>query len=487
MPFVVIFELITTIQAHAAPKALPPLVPANGVYDYTVAADYYYGSSKLSPSLYSDLNNPSYSNSNVQYVFPDFVYLNAIPQSPYTSPQTLTTQDQCPNGPSSNTTFNLINYFAVPIINPVIYYGVLGGCQSGQAVTAYYSSINKNIKVIPHVSYRVDDNAGSDFGGYIARLYDPTNSDTLKTSTSNIQAVADKVAELISNDPNAFGVAFDNEPAIGNVKIHGPNGPAAELIFFQEIASQLLNQGKYLFVYDANATMKTLWENNNLKNTVILEPLYDFGENNFNPDTVISMQNEATKYATNFLIGNSAGFKQPVMFVVPASATSTYWEYSNIYNVAPETSPFIPSINQSATCPQPSASSIAYQALNASLVTGETLQMFYNSCKTYTNTYKSSMTDYFNATLTGVKSAKNSPPSANSGGSYLGVAMYAWRIHDYNDIDGFKGWGGNFVNFKNSNKVFISKNDNGPADITPSIWSALGSWQSSLSLARHRR
>jgi hypothetical protein len=299
--------------------------------------------------------------------------------------------------------------------------------------------------------------------------------------------VADKLAELIVNDPNAFGVAFDNEPAIGNIKIHGSNGPAAELIFFQEIASQLFTQGKYLFVYDANDTMKILWEKNNLKNTVILEPLYDFGENTLNPDTVISMQNEAKKYATNFLIGDSAGFKQPVMFVVPASATSTYWEYSNIYNVAPQTSPFNPLINQSNACPQPSASSIAYQALNASLVTDETLQMFYNSCKTYSNTYKSLMVDYFNATLSGVKSAKNSPPSPTSGGIYLGVAMYAWRIHDYNDIDGFKGWGGNFVNFKNGNKVIISKNDNGPADITPSIWSALGSWQTSLSLISRRR
>lgn len=461
-------QAIYPISAFAGKLKLPQLPTANGVYNYTVSVDVYNGIKKNSPSLYTDLNNSAYANSKVQYIFPDFVYLNATPADPSPLPNPLPSNvTTCPD-PAKAIKFGLVNYIAVPEISPVIYSGVLGGCYPGASVTSYYAGIKPNIKVIPHASYRVDDQSGNDFGTFIFKTYQKVNGPSL------VKNIADKVASLVISDPNAFGLAIDNEPAISNNR----NKPqavalAAESAFFGEIAAQLLASGKYLFVYDANSTMKNLWSK--YKNTVILEPLYDFGENKNNPDTISSVTTVATTYANNFLQGSSAAPGQPVMFVVPASATATYWEYTTSYNIF--INPTLPLATKGiTTCSIPANNSIAYLALSGSLLVGkDTIQQFYSLCKNIPNQYNSKMIDYFKATLAAVKLAKDKAVSP-TGGSYLGVALYAWRIHDYNDIDGFKGYGGNFVNFNSGVKKLNNKIDNGPADITAPIWRYLNTW-----------
>ena len=247
-----------------------------------------------------------------------------------------------------------------------------------------------------------------------------------------------------------------------------------------------------------------------------MAPLYDLGNTDptlgpaYNP-TPLGSKDDGTNYsyydmvykAANSSLGSSNnniynGQYQQVTLVVPASATSSMWDYYTVYNVVPGTesdtvSPILPiassvkanAINNCAVNPIPNPqtpSSTQTAMLNLLFPPPPTsLTTFFDSkdCYKYTNPLSStnqSMEQYFSTSLDAVKSALTTVPQANS--HYLGITLYGWHIPAFNDLLAGKD---NTLSAYYANG-YISKTKNnialqGPPDIKPAIWSLLNTWE----------
>lgn len=407
--------------------------PGNGIWNYSVATDYYNGN-----SIYSNTNNPTQSlksdiakydpkHTAIKYVFPVFGNIQSGTGFNFTSALSSGT---CPTDTSNS--IPIFSYYALPQVQDRLSTGLyptkpgqpfsisLGICVNGIDVTNYY----KNTVGIPYVVPVVEL---PDFSTYIgvpssAAVAALKSGDTASSlDASQVLAIADAISTLIVNDKNAYGVAFDNELAIN--KATSPllkpavncTGLYYEALFYGRIAQNLAAASKYLFLFDAPETGNTLYQNTAivdptstskppancqfdttkfpaltygpLKNIVLQKPLYDMlattDGTSGGPTSVTDNTNQAKKSITSYL-GTPNG--PPVTFVLPASATSTMWESLQIYNIpgfnyalqnvspAPVLPTKIVPIAQAGTCKQDAASAttINYKVLSQYLcnVTG---------------------------------------------------------------------------------------------------------------------
>lgn len=439
----------------------------NGIWNYSVATDYYYGSQATpqSPSLAVDLKkNPQ---AGIEYVFATFISLGtgSIPSSPppgITSPPML--RDQC----ISDGVIPVIAYYALPQINPSMYSGVLGQCVPGETATAYYAGINTEapLKVVPVAEY-----ADSSFP-----LFMSTASDT------QIIAIANALAQKINSDVSTYGLAIDNEKSINSSNPTSQTvGQQKEELFFGQLASVLATGNKFLFLFDAATSAVNLYPTN--KNIVFMAPLYDLDNSDptvlspppYNPD-LLSQYKSSLASVANGKLTTAKG--QSVMFVVPASATSTIWDYEMAYNypygnpayVSPILNmPDITPNNLSKNCSSPPRdTSITDVVLNALIDPSKTIDDFFSpaNCYLFTNT-PNSLNDYFSASLQAITTAR---AQSNQQANYLGAAMYAWRISGMNDINAMKSYPSAFTTVGKATYL------QGPPDIQTGSWATFNAW-----------
>jgi hypothetical protein len=462
-----------------------PLV-GNGIWNYSVATDYYNNSLNVSnptkpklPSLAQDLtNNPQ---AKVEYVFATFISLDlgSLPKKPppgITSPPML--RDQC----NSDGVVPMIAYYALPEINSTLYPkppSPLGDCVDGKTATAYYAGIvpDAPLKVVPVAEYASDA-----FPTLISG-----------TSDQQIINIANALAQAIVSDPSAYGLAIDNEKSInGFNQTMGSNnmtiGQQKEELFFGQLASQLAAGGKYLFLFDAPKSATDLYKNGN-KNVVILAPLYDLDNSDpavskptpYNPDPIASPYTTSVTSVAKGALNASAGNGQSVMYVVPASATSTIWDYEIAYNVSYPAkgqtygSPIIntPAIVKNAggeNCGSLIRDPVTDEVITNLINKKYTLSDFYgpDNCYYFKNT--TLLVSYLNVALDAITTAKK---QSNITANYLGATMYAWRISGSNDINASKNFPSVYTDNGVDTKVVYLP---GPPDIQPSSWTAFNTW-----------
>lgn len=458
--------------------------PGNGIWNYSVATDYYYGSRNLSPSLNADIANYDLNHTAIKYVFPVFGNVQSGSNFNYTGSLS---SGVCPS--DTNKTQPIFSYYAIPQVQDRLSTGVypvvpgppfsitLGMCVDGKVVTNYY----KKTVGIPYVVPVVEI---PDFSSFIG---------TPTLDTTQVLAIADAISTLIAGDPNAYGVAFDNEPAIN--KATSKSTPPAvncaglyyEALFYGRIAQKLALASKYLFLFDAPDTGNTLYQGiktitdptdssktcptslapalpyNALTNIVLQKPLYDMlattDKSANGPILVQDNTNQAQKSIASYL-GTPNG--PPVTFVLPASATSTMWESLQIYNVpgfknalqsispTPALPTYIVPLSQAGTCNQDATSTttINYKVLSQYLCSVASVGAsclvptsqpaitsligdFINppNCGSFSNKGVM-MQDYFK----GETDLITSVSTGNKSQTYLGSSLYAWRISAMSDL-----------------------------------------------------
>ena len=469
-----------------------PVAKGNGVWNYSVATDYYYGTktpAAESPSLYYDLK-VAYNTSTIQFVFPQFPTLD-IPSSGFNPSASGAFTDVCPSSGKASST-QIMNYYALPQLTENSVTGVstyLGPCVNGESVTAYYSSF------ISHVVPVID-------------ITQEFNQALKATTSQTVIATADNVAAMINNDPNTYGVAFDNEPAInkdGLDKAPNPLDYPLEQEFYGEIAYKLAEHKKYLFLFDAPHTANYLYNNGynhqNLNNIILFQYLYDLDTTNdatpAGPVSIESYTILVNKAATNALSsGNSS--EPPLRFVLPASATSTMWDYAQGYDMVSAATKNIAEsvyVNQT-TLSNPSICESA-DATTALTIDNDVLSVFlcnssnichgaegYNpsatidsflniqNCVNYKNV--TPLITYFNISTASVSASLQSNGSNNP--RYLGVDLYAWQIEPFAEINAAKG----YFNVLQTSTLYKQNTQVFPSEITSMVWESFISWDQDL-------
>jgi len=446
-----------------AQSIVPPPV-GDGIYNYSVATDVYYGTKSPpgSPSLAYDIQ--AYGVTKIKYVFPDFINVKSPLDNngkplPFTLPLKVGPQQSSGANPACPTNYKDwdVWYFAVPLVKSSDYItsdpGVLGSCVNGYSVTSYY----KNLPVRPNVIPNLEWNDG---------LFPSALQATFAINPQAVTEIANQIADLINNDPNAFGLAIDNEPSIKSVS------PTLEQNFFSAVANRLATKNKYLFLFDATQTAQELYSNGKgLNNVVVMRPLYDDGYGivaNMNP---IVFQNYLNYYAdivTKYL-GNTVN--PPVMFVIPASATDEEWDYVAEYlNTNPSAfkaqPPSSVTLNTPANCSVFSQDPVSQAAIKALLNPQEQANFLTTSnCNNFNNalqnpTKLSAMQGYFQLSMNAVATGIAAYPQNSK---FLGVALYAWHIPGNGAISGA-------VNYASNLSIFKRTVQQEPQDITKTNW-----------------
>jgi len=157
----------------------------DGVWNYSVATDYYWGSIKggLQPSLKADFVTNNLAQ-KITYVFPVFGYLDSDATAGYSGN---TVQTKCyvgkntpiPDSQRTNLQMNpqaVFSYFAMPQLKPLFIPAALpalGDCVDGIQVTSYY----KNTVGIPNVVPVIEMSAG--FNASITYTTNSSNSNNI--------------------------------------------------------------------------------------------------------------------------------------------------------------------------------------------------------------------------------------------------------------------------------------------------------------------
>ena len=474
-----------------SPESLAPPAPGNGVWNYSVATDYFYGNKKQSPSLYADITQYDPNHTAVKYVFPVFGNVQAGANGDYTG-----TISSSACFTDTNHTQAVFSYYALPQVQDRLSTGsypttpitpgkpfsdILGTCITGQMVTDYY----KNTVKIPYVVPVVE------IPGFSAAIGGSS------LGVDQVTNIADAIAAIILDDPNAYGVAFDNETAINKATSNASpptvncTGLYYEELFYGRIAQKLAagTTPKYLFLFDAPETGTNLYKATTtipdpnstttpqanckfdttkyppfsygpLKNIVLQKALYDMSStDNLPANGPISLHdnNSLVQSAIDSYLGTYQG--PPVTFVLPASATSTMWDSLQVYdlpalqsaiaaqpNLLPPTK--IVPLTQAVACNQDAqtALTINRQILSQYLCIDDktcltssspttTINKVINdfigvsNCGAFPNT-SATMRQYFDGEISLITQASTSGKSQQ----YLGSSLYAWRISAMSDI-----------------------------------------------------
>ena len=246
-------------------------------------------------------------------------------------------------------------------------------------------------------------------------------------------------------------------------------------------------KNRYLFLFDANLSAINLYVTH--KNIVLLAPLYDLDNTDptkgtaYNPDHLASPYTDSVKGIAAGTLSTSIGEGQSVMFVVPASATSTIWDYEMAYNypyytsipyanpIQTPPSPGITANSNGQTCATPPRDALTNTVLNALVDSSHTVAQFLGigNCYYFSNT--TPLSSYFLTALNAITAAKT---NASPKGNYLGATMYAWRISGINDINAMKSYYSVYT-YSPWTDLNVSYQV-GPPDIQSSSWSIFNKW-----------
>jgi hypothetical protein len=460
------FSIMLAVLCEACYAQVPQ---GDGIYDYTVATDYYYGnaSTPRPPSLAYDLSQ--YKINKIRYVFPSFMYIKSRfldnHAAQFQEPIRIGSVDNARGTPACPVPIaNLdVFYFGMPLIHSEEEYisgrdpGVLGKCVDGYSLSRYYHNLPSNPYVLPNLEWD---------GSFPATL--------AASAPSAVAALADGIADTINGDPNVQGLAIDNEPALNSI------APALELSFFSKLATRLAGAGKFLFLFGASLnTAQTLYNNGTgFTNVVVLRPLY--GDNwglveNFNPVPYSNFQPYYAGQVASYL-GNPAN--PPVMFVLPASATDEQWDYDIEYlNGGAQSNPTIPTLSANPRsgmdCTFLKRDPIAEIILKNILTFTEQQTLLSSSnCKHYNNPYpipaglprNSTRTEaYFYYAMNAVE--RSSSPKL------LGVALFAWKIPGQGVINGARSYSATIG-------IRARALQQEPSAISANAWAAYQNWPS---------
>ncbi len=469
----------TLISSKSAVNSATTSTPdkGNGIWDYSVATDYYYGTqgNGVAPSLRHDL--AQLHNSNISYVFADMG--NLIGGTLNGSQVLESANSIClPLNPSgvAPVDYAAFHYYAEPQISDEVVTKAsskLGSCVNGNDVTNYY----KNIVGIKHVVPQVDFSAS-----FLQQIVTLDNNDKGEAATNAyLVQTADLIANTINNDQNTYGVAIDNEPSINEQFPKGdPIGESYEVVFFGEIAKQLQTHNKFLFLFAAPASGNALYATYN--NIVLLPALYDIDPNgnDSNPVSLNTYTAEVNQFIKSQL--NSSASNAPLMFVLPASATDSTWSNLQEYNIS--VSAKIPTLPDGAVS---TAKCDSTEALTSGTIDNYILENFLcnvngscspdvnnitnflatNNCTNYVNTGAETINYFQQAT-----SSLESVVPANNPARYFGAILYAWRISEYNDIAASVG----YYNQDAESDLHKIQLMTFPAEVASDIWSSYDSW-----------
>lgn len=509
----------------ALPSPLAAAIPGDGVWNYSVATDYFYGSPATpnSPSLAADFQNNSLAK-KITYVFPVFGYLDQKLSS--TNPYPSSAQQTCPdfNGSYTQTVFS---YYALPQIKPVVSSvaaSVLGTCVDGPKVTQYYTNKVGIPQVVPVIEMSPAFNA--------AIVYQQSQSQPYQFGADELVQLAQTIATTILNDPNVYGVAFDNEPAISKAT-SDPNNPVVncqgldlEHLFYGTLAHALAtanpSKPKYLFLFDAPDTARALYTaapsvtygdkagNSHtcpysatptkqpafppLTNIVMKPALYDLETaTGSGPLDLATYKTDVNKAVQSAL---SLPNDPPVMLVLPASATDTMWSGLQTYNtkITSGTVPVYKNL-QTSSCDTAVKTSGTpnYIAVTSIICLGDNVNCpgekplprpippysaqanvdsFYSQCVASSNT-SAGMNDYFNVGLDAVNKSNIAGPGK---ARFLGVSLYAWRIPETADILGAI----NYYSVYGDKSLWKVSPQTLPMEITKDAWTSYLGWPNPL-------
>jgi len=216
---------------------------------------------------------------------------------------------------------------------------------------------------------------------------------------------------------------------------------------------------------------------------VILAPLYDLDDSiapaGFNPDQLTKYTNSLGQ--ANGILGAGANPGQSVMFVVPASATSTIWDYEMAYNIpfATTTNPYVspilnaPSITANANgnnCNTSPPDNLTTTVLTSLIQSPGSVVNFLSPTNCYYFLNSTPLRSYFSASLNAITAAKN---QANINANYVGAVMYAWRISGMNSISAAKSYPSLYSAPGSGTKVVYLP---GPPDIQATSWGIFNQW-----------
>ncbi len=246
-----------------------------------------------------------------QYLLLDFPSIDTDLLDPKSPPSALS-ECQVTNGSPEKFSPQVFNYVA-----PFLQYSEELGdsvnvCVSGAKITQAFSQAG--YQSIPMIS-----GVGSDLS-----LAEQKKSGFLET-------LATLIAIEINGDKNAFGVAFDIEPALKGGDLNQK---------FYGTLSLKLAQGKVILIYNGDwSSIKNI--PSPLNNIIALGPMYDFGEEDSTQNhwfQTISPNAFGTEYPSEFngfLNGYASGL--PKMIVLSGAASDTMWTgLSVMHNSSPD-------------------------------------------------------------------------------------------------------------------------------------------------------
>lgn len=458
---------LETRAAHSTQAtSTTALEPGNGIINYSVATDVYYGLQNQAPSLKIDMQK--YPNAKLKYVFPAIGYI-----TPDGSNSTIVNPLSKNTNNCNSPIGSVVDYMAQPQIKQSFFKdnGVttpLGPCVNGGDATSYYKSLGLN--VVPLFEYS-----------------DDLNSALNVNSISTVMQIADNIAGIINQDHNTIGVAIDNEKALSQVSSD------VELAFFGELAMQLNAAGNHLFVFDAPTTVQTIYNQGvhingavNVsipaqQNIVELDPLYDqesIPQGSYGPVSIDQYTTDTRKEVKDYFAIES---RPPVMFVAPSSSTDTIWDSVQQYDLQsskttvnnPTTSTDIGNCSESPAINSGSIDNVAlanFLCDNESCTATSTNKIITDflapkNCVAFKNT--TPMQQFMTSALNAI--SQNTPAKDPR---YLGTTMYAWRIDAFNDI----ACAAHYYSQDFESDLYKQCNQTFPAKISDNAWSTFAIW-----------
>lgn len=455
-PWSIFLAAASAVFCSATMANVISMPKGNGVMIYSVASDMYCGQNSSQCPNYVPFAH-RLAGSNMVYVMPSTGSLYGQKGN--------TVVTSC-NDISENAG---IDYYAEPQLstkagNSTKYF--FGSCQSGYAVTKYYQSLGKQLKVLP--------------------LFDV---ESLPTTAAAVDAFAQQIANIINNDRNAAGISLDYEPSAKST---------LEGAFFMDLAKWLAPKSKLLAVFDGNlnALLPVFLK---YKNVIDLDKLYDFAPYSTPAKAMLVSAYKAklTPGGGKFSIPEGYFYtsqNMPVLFVLPASATDTLYEGIRLYNVnaysvfknSSMKSPYSTSVQP---CQQPGAGALSVlkqylclpknpKAPYPGCLSNQTqaVESFFNAdgqpdvagIKNYCQYYASGrrMIKYIQTVLPVIQQALIKMGSQKTAG-YLGVALYSYRVPAFGDFNGAKAYYNDLGSLKDLKRTWATV----PSAISTPVWS----------------
>lgn len=194
-------------------------------------------------------------------------------------------------------------------------------CVPGNTITQIYKTANDK-RVIPMISG----------DAYTINTQDITKPDQ-KSALTNLATV---IASAINSDPNTSGVAFDLEgPSLGK----GSNKAVINATYFITTLANKLENNRVVALYDGENILRTLASKQDLRGKLLeLKTLYDAGNAGVSGcDYSPYSDNQPlppTFFQTCGLNANIDNPPIPVMYVVPAAATTQLYESVETMNTS---------------------------------------------------------------------------------------------------------------------------------------------------------